>query len=586
MKSITLKVILICTTVVFLVLVISGTIMLQMVRSNEIQKARVRLKEYAERINDLIVQTHDQENFNSELAQWDTLGWSAYDVQGCILNNLGIPIAPFEFTSLRFNDSAVIRALAGEEDISVNKRGMDLNGTEKNWIVYAMPVAKGGDRYVIMTRMNAQAMNDNLSTLTVMLIMTVLITLILTGLLWSIFATGTLTEPIIALTRHAKEIAGGNLNTEISVHSQDEIGQLADSFNFMAKELSNTLSTMASEKNKSEALLHNMTDGVLAYDAAGQLIHANAACGEMLPIDDMQQASLHEMLSKLGFDADAVRRLAPEEALDSTFELGDRYITASVNPYRNRTGAVDGFIIVLQDVTKHTKLDNMRKEFVANVSHELRTPLTSIKTYAETLMDGAIFEPDTAMNFLKVIDDESQRMSHLISDLLELSRLDNNPANLEREVVDLTGLLRLTVRQNKILAKQKHQQLNFTPPDKPYFIEANATRINQVITNIISNSVKYSPEGGAIDVSMEETGRFYRVFVKDYGMGIPTQDIPHIFDRFYRVDKARARSMGGTGLGLAIAREIMEEHGGRITVSSDPGKGTTMVLRFNRYFQE
>jgi two-component system sensor histidine kinase VicK len=374
-KSIKTKVILICTAVVFLVLSVSGTIMLQLVRSNEAQKARGRLKVYAELINDQIVQTIDAADFNREFASWDALGWSDYDVEGCILgtagNAVGIPIAPMEFTRLRFNDSAVVQALAGEEGFSVNKRGLDLNGAERTWIIYAKPVTKGDDAYIILTRMNAQAMNDNLSMLTFMLVVTVFISLISTGLLWSVFATRTLTEPIFALTRHAKDMANGNLHTEITVHSQDEIGQLAESFNHMAKELSNNLSTMASEKNKSEALLYNMTDGVLAYDATGQLIHANAACGEMLPMEniDLQQADMRETLTKLGFDADEVFRLNPEEARESNYSLDDRYIKASVNPYRSQQGEVDGFIIVLQDVTKHTKLDNMRKEFVANVSH-------------------------------------------------------------------------------------------------------------------------------------------------------------------------------------------------------------------------
>jgi two-component system sensor histidine kinase VicK len=249
----------------------------------------------------------------------------------------------------------------------------------------------------------------------------------------------------------------------------------------------------------------------------------------------------------------------------------------------NKYGDVDGFVIVLQDMTKMARLDKTRRDFVANVSHELRTPLTSVKTYTETLLDGAVEDVETASRFLRVIDDETQRMTNLVMDLLELSRLDNKPGLQEREVVDLSGLLRVTIRQSMVLAEAKGQSIRFEPPGKPYFIEAEAKKINQVITNIITNSIKYSPENTAIEIALEETDRYYRVFIKDNGIGIPKDDIPHIFERFYRVDKARSRAQGGTGLGLAIAKEIMEEHNGRIVVSSELGKGTTMVLRFPRY---
>ena len=232
-----------------------------------------------------------------------------------------------------------------------------------------------------------------------------------------------------------------------------------------------------------------------------------------------------------------------------------------------------------------SQLDTMRKEFVANVSHELRTPLTSIRTYTETLLEGALEEPENAVRFLKIVDDEAQRMSLLVSDLLELSRLDSSRAQLDQDVMDLVGLLRVTILQSKILAEQKNQEIVFDPPEDSCFILANAPRINQVITNVLSNSIKYSPENTTIHISVETTDNDHRVFIKDEGVGIPEDSISRIFERFYRVDKGRSRSMGGTGLGLAIAKEIIEEHGGNIYATSTLGKGTTMVLRFNRYFE-
>jgi len=232
-----------------------------------------------------------------------------------------------------------------------------------------------------------------------------------------------------------------------------------------------------------------------------------------------------------------------------------------------------------------SQLDTMRKEFVANVSHELRTPLTSIRTYTETLLEGALEDPQTATRFLTIVDDEAQRMSLLVSDLLELSRLDSARSKLDQDVLDLVGLLRVTIRQSQILAEQKNQTIQFETPVDACFILGNSPRVNQVISNILSNAIKYSPEDTTISVSVETTDTDHRVYIKDEGVGIPEDSISRIFERFYRVDKGRSRAMGGTGLGLAIAKEIIEEHGGNIYASSAPGEGTTMVLRFNRYFE-
>jgi len=232
-----------------------------------------------------------------------------------------------------------------------------------------------------------------------------------------------------------------------------------------------------------------------------------------------------------------------------------------------------------------SQLDTMRKEFVANVSHELRTPLTSIRTYTETLLEGAMDEPEIAARFLKIVDDEAQRMSLLVTDLLELSRLDSARTNLDQDILDLVGLLRVTIRQNQILAEQKNQTINFESPEDSCFILANAPRVNQVISNILSNSIKYSPMDTTINVSVETTESDHKVYIKDEGVGIPDDSINRIFERFYRVDKGRSRSMGGTGLGLAIAKEIIEEHGGSISATSVLGEGTTMILRFKRYFE-
>ncbi|MCL2665710.1 MAG: cell wall metabolism sensor histidine kinase WalK [Defluviitaleaceae bacterium] len=585
MGSIKFKLIAECVAVIMIVMITSGSFMLVRVKQDEIRSARITLTEHALVINNEILQAYDSlEQMTVAYESLVLIRYGAFGIQSCILNDMGQPVAPVDFLGMRFNDKAVIAALAGDEGFTSGHKAPDLNDVEQEWICLAKPVTKNGNLFIIYTRMNAKTMNDSLAQLTWAIVMTVVLALFLTGVLWAFFAN-TLTKPIVALTRHAKELARGNLESKITVQSKDEIGLLAENFNRMATELHITMSDIISEKNKSEAVLHNITDGVLAYDASGVIIRANSAGFELLN-EQVADIPLSEMLSLLKIEADDIGALPQDKSTESTVSIAGRFITATVTPYTNQTGNVDGYIIVLQDVTRQTKLDNMRKEFVANVSHELRTPLTSIKTYSETLLDGAVNDAEVVMKYLKVIYDESERMSLLVTDLLELSRLDTHPINTETEILDLVGLVQIAVKQNMVHAAKKQQKIFFDAPLAPYFIEADMRRINQVLTNIITNSVKYSANETEINITAEETSKYYRIFIKDQGFGIPKDDLRHIFDRFYRVDKARSRAMGGTGLGLAIAKEIMEEHGGRISVSSELGSGTTMTLRFNRYIEK
>ncbi|MCL2215577.1 MAG: cell wall metabolism sensor histidine kinase WalK [Defluviitaleaceae bacterium] len=583
MRSIKTKLIVIYAAVVLVVMTVSGTFMLFNMRQMEMAHTRDRLYEQATLINDRIVQVYD--NFMD--ASWHMIGQGEYEIEGAILDHQGIPIAPFLFLSLylRQNDHAVISAMAGEEGFSSGSILPDQHGIGHQWLTFAMPVTRDGEEFIVFTRISAQFMNQTLARMTFYFVVSVLIALVITVILW-FFLGNTLTSPIVALSRHAKAIASGDLSREIKISGEDEIGDLSRDFNFMAQELSNTLSVISTERNKGQALLHNTPAGMLAYDAVGRLEHANNASTELLHGIDIGSAHLSHVLALLGFDVDDVKALRPGEVRESIYEEGDFFLQAAVTPYSSESGDVDGYLIVLQDISRQRKLDNMRKEFVANVSHELRTPLTSIRTYSETLLEGAIDDPDTARKFLKVIDDEAQRMSILVSDLLELSRLDSKHTALEMDVVDLVALIRLSIRQANIQADQKGQTIEFETPKTPFFIEANAARINQVVYNILSNSIKYSPEETSIRVTLETTEKYYRVFIQDQGIGIPPESISRVFERFYRVDKARARAMGGTGLGLAIVKEIMEEHGGRVYATSQSNQGTTLVLRFNRLAEE
>jgi two-component system sensor histidine kinase VicK len=581
MNSIKVKLIVIYAAVILVVMIVSGSVMLFNMRQMEINRTEEELRDRALSIYEEIIRQYDRDAFINAPA-WLLLGQGRgeYNIQGKIISD-GIVIAPEAFIGMRLSNRAIAFALAGEERAVVGP-GPDISGAEHpQWVNFAMSVEREGENFIIHTRVSTDFINESLSTTAFTLVIQVLASIVLTLVLW-FFLGDTITKPIINLSRHTKAISTGDFS-KIEVKSKDEIGQLSHNFNQMAHELQNSLISVTSEKNKSVAILQNTAHGVLAYDAEGNLTHANNASAELLSSIDIQNYNLQSILGFLGFVPENVYNLKPEEIGEVTYQNNDYFILASVTSYTSQSEAVVGYIIVLQDVSRQMKLDNMRKEFVANVSHELRTPLTSIRTYAETLMEGAIDDKETAVNFLKVIDEEAQRMSLLVTDLLELSRIDSKQAALEMDVVDLVAMLRLSVRQSQFLASTKNQLIKIEAPDAPCFIEANASRINQVISNILSNAIKYSSEDTTIKVTMETTEKYYRIFVQDQGMGIPQESLGRIFERFYRVDKARARAMGGTGLGLAIVKEIMEEHGGRVHASSQMGEGTTMVLRFNKY---
>jgi two-component system sensor histidine kinase VicK len=249
-------------------------------------------------------------------------------------------------------------------------------------------------------------------------------------------------------------------------------------------------------------------------------------------------------------------------------------------PIINEHNETEGAMLVLQDVTEQEKLDKMRKEFVANVSHELRTPLTTIKSYTETLLDGAMESKECTVNFLQVINSESDRMTRLVKDLLQLSKLDYDKMEWNMNRLNVLNIIGDCIVKLEISAKQKNQTLSFEAPLELCEINGDKDRIEQVILNIIGNAIKYTPENGCVKVTADKLEDYIEIRIADTGMGIPQEDIPRLFERFYRVDKARSRAMGGTGLGLSIAKNIVEAHRGSISVESEYGKGTEVIINF------
>jgi len=390
----------------------------------------------------------------------------------------------------------------------------------------------------------------------------------------------TITSPIISVMHKAEKVAQGDFDQQLAVKSEDEIGNLTKTFNYMANELKNTLSEISSEKNKVTTILNYMADGVMAFNLKGVAIHTNPAAKSLLG-SDIEDKPFQEFAKSVGIDVKLENIVYLEESpvRESDTIINDMYVKVYFAVFTDTNKKPEGIVVVLHDVTEQQKLDCMRREFVANVSHELRTPITSIKSYTETLLDGAVEDPETTDRFLNVINSEADRMTRLVKDLLQLSRLDNQQMSWKLEVVSIKEIVKNTVSRMQLEADQKHQKLeSFVIGDIPS-IKGDKDRLEQVVVNLISNALKYTPDNGQITVYVGKLINDIYVKITDTGIGIPNEALQMVFERFYRVDKARSRDLGGTGLGLSIAKEIVEAHGGTINITSEDRKGTEVTVR-------
>ncbi|MBL0385098.1 HAMP domain-containing protein [Tumebacillus sp. ITR2] len=400
---------------------------------------------------------------------------------------------------------------------------------------------------------------------------------LLTGLL-VILLSRTITNPIVEITKKAGAMARGDFDQEVSVKSEDEIGQLGEMFNTLSRRLREALNENAQEKDKLEAILEHMSDGVVAIGSDGRILLANAAAAKLLGADDPDQLLEKPMNSVIVLadsdEADTSSLLNGEHE----FTLGNpsgRILHAYAASFRS-SNEERGAVIVLRDVTEQEQEDRARRDFVANVSHEIRTPLTTIKSYIEALEDGAVDSPSHARKFLSVIHTETDRMVRMVSDLLQLSRLDSGRESWKFDPHNLRELVQNACFRFAMQLQRREVSLAFEVPSN-LNVNVDADKLDQVFDNLISNAIKYTPDGGRIRViAYRPSGKFILVQVVDNGIGIPKHDLPQIFNRFYRVDKARSRAAGGTGLGLSIARQIVEVHGGQIQIDSEEGKGTAV----------
>lgn len=388
------------------------------------------------------------------------------------------------------------------------------------------------------------------------------------------------------LTKRVKSLMAGNYNEKLRIKGDSELLELANSLNDLSDVFRLTHENLIQEKNRLSSVLSYMSDGVIATNRRGQITMINSTAQRLLNLDreTATQMSILDILDgENPYTYSELLSKTPEIHL-SRRDANDEFVTLRVNfaLIRKESGFISGLVAVLHDATEQEKEERERRLFVSNVSHELRTPLTSVKSYLEALDDGALNE-EIAPNFIKVSLDETNRMMRMVSDLLALSRIDNKSTQLNVEMTNFTAFMTYILNR---FGQIKSQETN---PGKSYeiirdypvnsiWVEIDTDKMTQVIDNILNNAIKYSPDGGKITVSMKTTDTQLIVSISDQGLGIPKKDLPLIFDRFYRVDKARSRAQGGTGLGLSIAKEIVKQHNGFIWAKSEYGKGSTFTI--------
>ena len=399
------------------------------------------------------------------------------------------------------------------------------------------------------------------------------------GCLIAVFLSRYVIYPINKLIKSAEKIAEEDSGNKKKTKKKVEVENLENVLGLMTTELKEKLSEVSTQKNQIETILLHMTDGIIAFNREGEIILINPAAKKFLGIRP-EDETFDDIFKKFDVNINMEKIIYLENwtSTEQRIQVNDKYVNVFFAPFKNETERPNGVIAVIQDITEHVKLDNMQKELVADVSHELKTPITSIMGYADTLLEGE-YDKETQTKFLNVIATEARRMARLVTDLLTLSRYDNNKKNIRKESFDLGDLVKKCQDKLAIEIKKKHHKVDcFVTADVPP-VYADKYDIERVILNVLTNSIKYTPDGGEIKIYVGFVYNDAYIKIFDNGIGIPEEDLGRIFERFYRVDKARTREMGGTGLGLSIAKEILDKNGGSIDIKSVVGQGTEVVIR-------
>ncbi|MCS8570806.1 cell wall metabolism sensor histidine kinase WalK [Pediococcus pentosaceus] len=593
-KSINFKIALVFAMLLVVMLEVVGVIFVRQLETQNLNqfKTQVQLQPYVENEISTQLERANTKSANSQIS--DIIGninnqniteIRVIDAKGVIRgtsNSTNQSIVGQKTTDRNVKD--VIYNTRTYQQVSYNKT------TNTRYFVSIVPLintagATNNLTGVVYIRANLESVYQNVNNITLIFVVAALIAITI-GLILAVLISRAITRPIEEMRQRTIQIARGDYSGQVQIYGDDELGQLAEAVNELSVRVEESQESTESERRRLDSVLGYMTDGVLATDRRGRITIVNEMATDFLNLENDQIVgkSILDILDLRGtFTLRDLLENQEQVVLDLSDDDQDLILHASFALIQRESGFISGLVCVLHDVTEQQKIDQDRKRFVSNVSHELRTPLTSMKSYIEALVEGAWKDPEVAPNFLKVTQEETDRMMRMINDLLNLSRMDLGTARLEREYVNLNELF------NHILDRFDMILKNSDKPDKNYSIKRDFTRrdiwvevdtdkIQQVLDNIMNNAIKYSPDGGIITCRLLETHNHVIMSITDQGLGIPKDSISHIFDRFYRVDKARSRAQGGTGLGLAISKEVIQLHGGRIWVESREGEGSTFYI--------
>lgn len=451
-----------------------------------------------------------------------------------------------------------------------------------NMMYVTVPFYEGNERIgVVRTAIALNMLDKTTKQLWVSLFMIIGITLIISWLVSMWIAKG-ITRPIEKIVEVARRLTNKDYKSRVDVKASGEIGQLSEAINVLAASLQKQMKDIQEHQQQLTSILANMVSGVLLVNELGEIRLVNSAMEKLLgQSEDELVGQLHTRIhEQFQLSEKIIRCLETMEYHHEELTVHhpkERIFDAHFAPFFSENKRLKGIIVVLHEITEIRRLEKIRSEFVANVSHELKTPVTSLKGFAETLLDGAAEDKEVRDSFLKIIHDESDRLYRLIQDILHLSKIEQHLLPLKIEQVDVTSLVYDTVEMLQEEITKKAIKLSL-PGQKSVRIEGEKDRIQQIILNLVSNAITYTPTKGKISIKVLEHDATIELIVSDTGIGIPKKDLPRVFERFYRVDKARARDSGGTGLGLAIVKHLVESHHGQIKVDSIEGVGSTFIV--------
>ncbi len=585
--SIKWRIMIIYFVIVFIAMAISGVFITQKLEDYQIESINSNCRKTADIVMlSIPFETYeslsgDQATIQAIVSEWQT--GTDYEIY---IIDVNLKIIAADNTAVVgsnvigvLDEGVVVKALQGEEADSREVLSDDIPVINVTRPVYG---ADGGVIGALYLRANLTGVYNTTAEAKVIFMQAMSIALCVSIVL-SFFITNSITDPINDLTNKAERMALGDFTQVIDVKSDDEIGRLADMFNILRKELDYNINEITNEKSKLETILKYMADGLVAVDLTGGIIHINEAARLLLDISEEESeiVDFDGIMKRLGKKdiADGIKMTNSREVISEIVGYKSRILSVRYARFMDEGDKDIGVIMLIQDITERQKLDDMQKDFVANVSHELRTPITTIKSYAETLLDSGVEDEETQRSFLSVIEEEAERMAHLVKDLLQLSRLDSNREKLNLKVLDINELLSRCAQKIMLTAQAKDQNVVCEVDDtRQLNVLADRDKIQQVILNVLTNSIKYTPEGGTIKITSGEEHNMVKISISDNGIGISSKELSRIFERFYRVDKARSRAMGGTGLGLSIAKNIVEAHNGTISADSAEGMGTTVNI--------